>query len=58
MPCFSVDTKDEAQQLQTLLCRLQYDGRYVLNEFGGELADLRLAAETIREAWERMGRNP
>lgn len=39
LPVFSVGTIEEAENLQVLLCRLNYDGRYLMNNFA-ELANV------------------
>lgn len=48
LPVFSVDTAEEAKQIQVRFCRMQYSNHplmpgkpwYKLNEFNGELEDL------------------
>lgn len=43
LPVYSIDKKEDAEMLQTLLCSRTTDGRYVMNKFAGgnlELEDL------------------
>ena len=40
---------ERGRDLQVALCRLQYDGRYTLTNFGGEYEDLDKAAQLLRE---------
>lgn len=47
LPFHSVDTKEEARAIQILHCKQQYDGRYVLNEFGGEVDDIFALADKL-----------
>lgn len=68
LPVFSVDTVEEAKQIQIRFCRLQYGshplmpGRpwYKLNEFSGELEDLdrvtKMFAQHHEERMERKER--
>lgn len=65
LPVFSVDTAEEAKQIQVRFCRLQYEKHplmpskpwYKLNEFSGELEDLdrvrNMFAKYYREHKER-----
>ena len=47
LPFHSVDTKEEASMIRLLHCRLQYDGRYVLNNWNGEVDDVFTLADTL-----------
>ena len=42
-----MDTREQAEAIQILHCKLQYDGRYVLNEFGGEVDDMFALADKL-----------
>jgi hypothetical protein len=57
LPFHTVDTVEEAEQVQTLHCKLQYPAlntisgeiisRYVLNEWSGEVDDVMTLADTL-----------
>lgn len=47
LPFHSVDTIEEAKGIQTLHCRLQHDGTYVLNHWAGNVDDIFTLAETL-----------
>lgn len=53
LPAFSVDTKEEAKDLQVLFCRYSYDGRYVWTGFDRTLDGLDKAAEQMAEVYPR-----
>jgi hypothetical protein len=54
LPVFTVNSEEEARELQIALCRLQYDGRHTLTDFGGHFEDLEKATDTLRRAYERF----
>ena len=55
LPVFTVDTLEEASDLQTLACKLSYDGRFILwPKFSGELADVPKVTERFREMYDAM----
>jgi len=48
LPAYSVDTLEEAESLQLLLCKQGYDGTYLWPDFGGELESLYAAGEILK----------
>lgn len=47
LPFHSVDTAQEALMIQVRHCRSQYDGRFTLNSWGGEVDDVMTLADTL-----------
>lgn len=37
LPAFSTDTEEQARDLQVIVCKLNYDGRYVVPGFSAEV---------------------
>lgn len=57
LPLFSTDTNEEAEALRTRHCRKERDSSlYRLNDFGGELWDLKNATEILRVTYEHARR--
>lgn len=62
LPFFSVNTEEEAQTLQVLLCSSQYEEHpdlpgqtwYRHWQFGGELEDIQALTETFNNAYEKI----
>lgn len=51
LPCCSVDEQQHGVDLIVLNCRLQWDGRYVLNEFSGEVDDVFIVGEMLERQY-------
>jgi hypothetical protein len=47
LPFHSVDTKEQARHIQLTYCKKQYDGRYVVLDFGGEVDDIFALADKL-----------
>lgn len=45
--CYSTDTRDEARLLIVTVAKKQYDGRYVVVPFGGEVEDVSKLADKL-----------
>ena len=56
LPFFSTNTEEEARGLQQLHCRKQYDGRFVLTHWDGNVEEVFELAERLdlEAALERM----
>lgn len=52
LPVYSVDTIEQAEDLQIILCRRSYDGRYIMTDFA-ERAEID-AIESMEWAAEQM----
>lgn len=65
LPVFSVDTEEDAQAIQLLLCSLQYGEHpdlpgqpwYRISSFGGELEDLEGITEQMTKVYKRIQAN-
>lgn len=44
--------------MQTRFCRLQYDGRYIWTDFGGELEDIDDVVEATRNFYNQHLKEP
>lgn len=66
LPVFSVDTLDQANEIQVRFCRAQYDPHplmpektwYVLNDFSGKAEDLPRVTEMFRAYWRDIMKQP
>ncbi len=55
-PVFTVNTREEASLIQVSLCKLQYDGRYVMwPEFSGKLEDVPAITTKMRDLFKKNG---
>lgn len=55
LPFITLPSVEVALSLQTRLCRLAYDGRYIANDFGGEIEDI----DVLTKTWAReLARRP
>lgn len=55
IPCTTVGSPDVAKSVQIVLCRLAYDGRYIMNDFGeflGRANDVGAALEWAKKKIE------
>lgn len=53
LPAYTVPTREDAEHLQVWFCKLSYDGRYVLPQFGGKIQDLVLVGDMFKREYER-----
>ena len=47
LPCFSTETEDAARKIVATVCRLNYDGNYVLPDFDGTIESMSKLTERI-----------
>lgn len=47
LPFHSVDTLEEARHIQLTHCKCHYDGRYILNEWSGDVEDIMNLADKL-----------
>jgi hypothetical protein len=59
LPVFSVDTEDEARELLTFTCPVNYKGEFVAPELAKEqtLENLAKFSDRLEQAWQELTNN-
>ncbi len=62
LPVYSVDTIEQAEDLQIVFCRRAYDGRYIMTDFAEQaeidaMGSIAWAADKMRSMNERRKEN-
>lgn len=53
LPCYSVDTEEEARDLIVTVCRLQYSGDYVVTDWKGGVDEIFALGDRLEELSSR-----